>query len=87
MNVSHRGDINEALNRTDYALAGKFKAVNKLNQEAFNDYIRYFIKKNRGGIIFSNEYLIYLLPPKEDLNLPYKVNPNELLAFFFKIKN
>lgn len=68
-------------------LAGKFKASNKLNQEAFQDYIKYFIKKNRAGIIFTNLYLIYLLPPKDDLHLPYKLKQNELLALFFKIKN
>ena len=45
------------------------------------------MKKNKGGIIFTNSYLIYLLPPKEDLNLPYTVGSNELLALFFKIKN
>jgi len=36
LNVSHRGDIHEALNRTDYVLAGKFRAVNKMNQDAFS---------------------------------------------------
>ncbi len=87
LNVSHRGDLHEAINRTDYALAGKFRAVNKQNQEAFNDYVKYFIKKNRGGIVFANEYLIYILPPKDDLNLPYKIKSNELLGLFFKIKN
>ena len=76
LNLSHRGDLQEALNRTDYALAGKFRAVNKLNQEAFSNYIKYLMKKNRGGVIFANEYLIYLLPPREDLNLPYKIRPH-----------
>jgi hypothetical protein len=45
------------------------------------------MKKNKGGIIFTNLYLIYILPPKEDLSLPYTVSQNELLALFFKIKN
>ncbi len=45
------------------------------------------MKKNRGGIVFANEYLIYILPPKDDLNLPYKIKSNELLGLFFKIKN
>jgi len=45
------------------------------------------MRKNRGGIIFANDYLIYLLPPKEDLNLPYQIKSNELLGLFFKIKN
>jgi len=49
--------------------------------------VKYFSKKNRGGVIFANDYLIYLLPPKDELNLPYQIRPNELLGLFFKIKN
>jgi hypothetical protein len=36
LNVSHRGDLQEGLNREDYAMAGKFKAANNLNVNAFN---------------------------------------------------
>ena len=35
LNVSHRGDIHEALNRTDYILAGKFKPANSINATDF----------------------------------------------------
>jgi hypothetical protein len=54
-------------------MAGKFKAANSFNVDAFNNYINYFIKKNRAGIIQSNNYIIYLLPPKEGLHLPYSI--------------
>ncbi len=61
--MSHRGDLQEGITREDYVMAGKFKASNNLNINAFNDYINYFIKKGRAGIIQSKNYLIYLLPP------------------------
>lgn len=35
LNVSHRADLQEGLNRSDYILAGKFKAANQANAEAF----------------------------------------------------
>jgi hypothetical protein len=54
-------------------MAGKFKAANPANVDAFNNYINYFIKKNRAGIVQSSHYLIYLLPPKEGLHLPYSI--------------
>lgn len=63
LNVSHRGDLQEAINREDYVMAGKFKAANNLNVNAFSEYITYFINKNRAGIVQTKSYLIYLLPP------------------------
>jgi hypothetical protein len=66
-------------------MAGKFKAANSLNVDAFNNYINYFIKKNKAGIIQSNNYLIYLLPQKDGLHLPYPTKSDELLALFFKL--
>lgn len=66
-------------------MAGKFKASNSLNVNAFHDYINYFIKKNRAGIIQSKNYLIYVLPPMENLSLPYPIKPDEMLALFFKL--
>lgn len=66
-------------------MAGKFKASNNLNVNAFNDYINYFIKKNRAGIIQSKNYLIYLLPPMDNLALPYPIKFDEMLALFFKL--
>lgn len=64
-------------------MAGKFRAANSLNVNAFNDYINYFLKKNRSGIIQSKNYLIYLLPPMD--KLPYPIKSDELLALFFKL--
>lgn len=76
--------MNEGCSREDYVLAGKFRAANQLNVPAFNKYIEYFIKKNRAGIVQSEKYLIYLLPPIESLPLPYPIKSDELLALFFK---
>lgn len=86
LNVSHRADIKEGASREDYVMAGKFRAANSLNVEAFNEYIRYFRKKNRAGIILTRNYLIYLIPSMEDLPLPYPIRQDELLALFFKIE-
>lgn len=73
INVSHRGDLNEAITREDYVMAGKFKAANNLNTNAFNEYINYFVNKNKAGIIQTSNYLIYLVPPMESLPLPYPI--------------
>lgn len=67
-------------------MAGKFRAANTLNIEAFNEYIRYFRKKGRAGIILTRNYLIYLIPLMEELSLPYPTRQDELLALFFKIE-
>jgi hypothetical protein len=88
LNVAYRANIEEGLNRGDYVLAGKFRAANQTNQsnqEAFAEYLNYFSKKERAGVIFTNKYLIYLLPPLPHLNIPYALESNELLALFFKI--
>ena len=53
INVSHRGELEEAVSREDYVVAGKFRAANSLNVNAFNEYIKYFIKKKKAGIIQS----------------------------------
>ena len=45
LNVGYRGDIQEALDRSDYIFAGWFRAANAGNAEAFEEYVRYFIKK------------------------------------------
>jgi hypothetical protein len=45
LNVAYRGDIEEALGRGDYIFAGRFRAANAGNAEAFEEYVRYFIKK------------------------------------------
>jgi hypothetical protein len=77
--------LEEGVTREDYVMAGKFKAASNLHVEGFKNYINYFIKRNRAGIIQSKSYLIYLLPPKEGLHLPYPIKPDELLALFFKL--
>jgi len=85
LNITHRADLREGLNRNDYVLAGKFRAANASNVDAFDEYIAYFTKKQRGGIIFTPKYLIYLVPPLPKLNIPYPIDSHELLALFFKI--
>lgn len=85
INVSHRANLQEATTREDYVMAGKFKAVNNLNVNAFNEYINYFTKKNRAGVIQTKNYLIYLIPSIENIELPYPVKKDEMLALFFKL--
>ena len=52
--------------------------------DAFQEYINYFVKKGKAGIIMTSKFLIYLVPPDQP-DLPYKVGNNELLALFFKV--
>ena len=82
--MAYRGDIQEGLTK-NYNLAGKFKAANPSNADAFQEYINYFIKKDKAGIVVTSKYLIYLVPPSTHSDLPYHVGSNELLALFFKI--
>lgn len=72
------------MNRNDYVLAGKFKAASQASIEPFNEYINYFKKKQRAGIIYTKSYLICLIPPIAELNIPYPLENNEILALFFK---
>jgi len=68
----------------NYDLAGKFRATNQTSAEAFQEYINYFVKKNKAGIVVTSKFVIYLVPPLQP-DLPYHVEHNELLALFFKI--
>jgi hypothetical protein len=57
-------------------LAGKFKSANQSNNQAFREYIDYFKKKNKAGIVFTKSYLIYLIPYLPELDIPYPVEHN-----------
>lgn len=49
----------------------------------FSEYIRYFQEKGRAGIIESQMYLIFVVPPGMPVKYPYDIGPNELLAVFY----
>lgn len=84
LNVSHRGDMEDGLTRLNQYAVGKFRAADHINVEPFGEYIRYFQGKGRAGIIESQMYLIFLIPPGMPVKYPYEVGPNELLAIFYR---
>lgn len=84
LNVSHRGDIEDGLSRPNIFGVGKFRASDRMNQTVFGDYIRYFQEKGRAGIIETQSYLIFLIPPGVNFKHNYDIASNELLAIFFR---
>jgi hypothetical protein len=84
LNVSHRGDIDDGLTRPNQFVVGKFRASDSINQPAFSEYIRYFQEKGRAGIIETQMYLIFLIPPGIPAKHNYDIGSNELLAIFYK---
>ena len=76
-NINYRADLREALDSGSYNLAGKFKASQSSYLESFKkDYIDYFAKKKRAGILMTSKYLIYLIPPLPELKIDYPVRPD-----------
>jgi hypothetical protein len=84
LNVSHRCDIEDGLTRPNVFAVGKFRASDRMNQPVFSDYIRYFQEKGRSGIIETQAYLIFLIPPGVNAKHSYDIGSNELLGIFFK---
>lgn len=84
LNVSHRGDIDDGLTRPSQYALGKFRASDNINMAPFSEYVRYFQEKGRAGIIESQMYLVFLIPPGMPVKYPYDIGPNELLAIFYR---
>lgn len=84
LNVSHRGDFEDGLTRPGVFAVGKFRASDRINQPIFDNYVRYFQEKGRAGIIETQSYLIFLIPPGVPVKHAYDIAPNELLGIFFK---
>ena len=83
LNIAYRADLHESLD-ANYNLAGKFKASQSSHADTWRkDYIDYFSRKRRAGILMTNKYLIYLIPPLPELHIQYPVQADELLALFF----
>ena len=73
LNIAYRADLHEAL-EANYNFAGKFKASQASYIETFKkEYVDYFSRKKRAGILWTNKYLIYLIPPLPELNFQYPV--------------
>jgi len=84
--VAYRADLREALESGAYILAGRFRASQQSQAELFKqEYLGYFARKGRAGVIITPKYLIYLIPPLPELNINYPIRNDELLALFFKM--
>lgn len=71
------------MSRTNQFAVGKFRASDHMSVGPFSEYIRYFQEKGRAGIIESQMYLIFVVPPGMPVKYPYDIGPNELLAVFY----
>lgn len=64
LNIGYRADLREALESGSYNLAGKFRAAQPNMGKVFKqEYINYFKRKGKAGILMTPKYLIYLIPP------------------------
>ena len=48
----------------------------------FNEYVKYFLEKQRAGVVTLKRHILYLLPPGEATNKVYPVSENEILGVF-----
>ncbi len=77
LNVAYRADLREALESGAYILAGRFRASQQSQADFFKqEYLGYFVRKGRAGVIMTPKYLIYLVPPLAELNINYPIRPD-----------
>ena len=48
----------------------------------FNEYVKYFLEKQRAGVVTLKKHMLYLLPPCEATNQVYAISDNEILGVF-----
>lgn len=64
LNVSHRTNF-EDLDRYPIQGVVVFVAENETQKALFNDYIQYFNEKNRIGMVYLKNGMIFIVPPSE----------------------
>lgn len=82
LNITHRVQQEDAWKNKIQGLI-TLEASNETQQNEFNDYIAYFVKKQRAGFIPLKPNVLYILPPTEiALRLYPKINQSQLLGVF-----
>lgn len=82
INISHRVQISEILK---FERLGIFTldASNETQQDAFQEYVKYFTKKQRAGYVSIKNTLLYICPPVEQIKKIYaKLEDSQLLGVF-----
>ena len=82
INISHRVQISEIFKFERLALV-TIDASNETQQDAFQEYVKYFSQKQRAGYITIKDALLYICPPLEQIkNLYSKLEDSQLLGVF-----
>ena len=82
INISHRVQISEIFKFERLALV-TLEASNETQQEAFQEYVKYFSQKQRAGYVGIKDALLYICPPLEQIkNLYSKLEDSQLLGVF-----
>lgn len=81
LNISHRAPFDEVLKRPHKAIV-TFVASNETQNGQFQEYIKYFLERNRAGVATLHDSVLYLLPPCEITNGIQKITDNEILGIF-----
>lgn len=82
INISHRVQISEIFKFERLALV-TIDASNETQQEAFQEYVKYFSVKQRAGYVGIKDALLYICPPLDQIkNLYSKLEGSQLLGVF-----
>lgn len=81
LNISHRSNYQEVLQKP-YSEIAIFWPSNETCIQKFNEYIRYFKKKERAGVVNLEKHILYLIPPGTTANKIYKVKEGRMLGIF-----
>ena len=82
INISHRVQLSEVFKFEHLAIV-TLEASNETQQEAFQEYVRYFSQKQRAGYIGIKNALLYICPPLAQIkNLYSKLDDTHLLGVF-----
>ena len=82
INISHRVQLNEVFKFERLALV-TLDASNETQQESFQEYVKYFSKKERAGYVAIKNLLLYICPPVSMIKGIYeKLEDNQMLGVF-----
>ena len=68
--------------RKNHAALVKFVPANQTQEALFNEYLKYFLEKQRAGVVSLKKYVLYLLPPCEETFQIHPFGQNEILGVF-----
>jgi hypothetical protein len=82
INISHRVQLSEVFKFERLALV-TLDASNETQQESFQEYVKYFSKKERAGYVAIKNLLLYICPPVNQIRSLYsKLEDNQMLGVF-----